>query len=984
LTIEVKLFDCKPASQPVPVAIPISGNISANSFTFRFVIDIPGGPLGGGGTGSVSGTAMTVSFSGADANGTATLTQTSSAPPESALSGSYSGTYSAVIVPCGKLPPVSFSGTLSAILTQSGSSISGPLTGTGFKSDHENVGICTLVDDTDPRAFITAQINGPIIVGVILLGQDDVNPFVGQIYGTTITGHVDGEFPGEKVDFTISRTSTSLPPAILFFDADPSTINAGQSSKLSWSTVNAAVSIDNGIGAQPAVGSVTVRPATTTTYTLTASGAGAPATARVTVTVATAAPARIGVAAHPRGMVQATGQAGATDSFALANVGGTAADVTLSTSGGFFTIAPTSFTLGPNTTQRVIVTALAQPTSGFLEGSVSVSGTAIAIPIRLLSATPPGENAQVSPAAARAEVQSSAGQNPSGSVNFTNRGTRPLPAIAVSDQPWIVPQSGVITIQPGEAKSIAFTIDSSKRPDAASPLGGVTAKLSLVFPTGSGAGKSALAGTPSGSVSVTVVYVVAPGATPGSPPPLGAGEVALFVPGLGNKAKAVGDLLIANKQSSAPVTDLRLYSQNQFVSLPQIAPNAAAAFPGLLKNVLPSSAQSGTAQIRGGDLSKISVAAVQLNTSSSSGTFGTALPVLRSDRSISSGARMILSGVLKQQGVQTDLYVQELTGNPATVQIDFLGESGAVISSRAPDSIAGFGTLEILDAVPANAMAARITNTSSGAAKINAFGLVQSVNSGDSWVVTDPAVNGAPSDDTFIVPILNAGSGATTVFYATNRTSSSASVTVDTRSAPNKRRVVTHAVGGLAVSTFTLAPFESLFAPSISSTTSFIRFSSTAGAMSVNARSVRVGGENAFGSGLPALPLSSAIGGGDLKRFAGVEDALSSDPGTFRTNLVLVETSNQAATVKLTLRYTFIAGGLVSANAVSSKEYALSASQFLVINNVAGDVIGSQRDAFGDLHNMELDVEVTGGSGRVLPFLQTIDNGSGDMVVRTD
>lgn len=56
----------------------------------------------------------------------------------------------------------------------------------------------------------------------------------------------------------------------------------------------------------------------------------------------------------------------------------------------------------------------------------------------------------------------------------------------------------------------------------------------------------------------------------------------------------------------------------------------------------------------------------------------------------------------------------------------------------------------------------------------------------------------------------------------------------------------------------------------------------------------------------------------------------------------------------------------------------------LTINDVARDVIGNARDSFGDLHNMELDVELVGGSGSVLPFLQTIDNGSGDSVVRTD
>jgi hypothetical protein len=88
--------------------------------------------------------------------------------------------------------------------------------------------------------------------------------------------------------------------------------------------------------------------------------------------------------------------------------------------------------------------------------------------------------------------------------------------------------------------------------------------------------------------------------------------------------------------------------------------------------------------------------------------------------------------------------------------------------------------------------------------------------------------------------------------------------------------------------------------------------------------------------------------------------------------------------VKVTLRYTFVAGGLVSATAVRSREYSMAPLQFLIISDLARDVIGGQRDSFGDLHNMELDIEISGGSGRVLPFLQIIDTGSGDTVVRTE
>lgn len=971
--------NCVP-EQPQTFSISVTGSVSGNSFTGSFV-EPDGGrsvPL----TGSVTANSMSLSFPGIPVtSGTFTLSLVSSTPPDGQFTGTYAGTYNAVIVPCGNPPGIAYSGSATLGLIQAGTAVAGSFTINNSKKDVcDTPGSRQVVDVGTESVSFSAQISGSTISGVFVDEKGRGNPFTATISGNTISGSAsESDHPGESFMFTVTRSSTGTPgPAIVSFTASPPTINAGDASTLSWSTINAgSVTIDNGVGTQNPSGSITVSPRQTTTYKLTANGAGGTATATTTVTVAGPAPARIGVAAFPRGMVQATGQGGATDSFVLTNFGGTAADVTLSTSGNFFTAAPTSFTLQPATSQNVTVTGIAQQ-AGFFEGSVTAAG--VTVPIRLLSATPPGENAQVAPTTSRNDVRSAPGQNPTGSVNFTNRGMRPLPAIVVSDQPWVVPQTGVITIQPGETKSIGFTIDSSKRPDASSPIGGVTSKISLVFPTGTGTGKSALAGTPAGSVSVTVVYVVAPGLTAGSPPPLGAGEIAFFVPGLASSATTSGDLLIANKQSSASVSDLRLFFKNQSVSLPQLSANAAASFPGLLKNVFSNSLALGTAQIRGSDLSKVSVAAVQVNTSSPSGTFGTALPVLRSDRGIARSERMVLSGVFKQPGVQTDLYVQELSGNSASVQIDFVNENGGIIGSRPADTIAAFGTLEISDAVPAGAMAVRITNNSTGNALINAYGLVQSSNTGDAWVVNDPIINGSPSDDTLIFPTLSAGAGATTVFYATNRTASAASVTVDTRSAAGKRRAVPHSTAGpLAVSTFTLQPFESLFAPNVSATTAWVKITSAARAMSVNARSVRVADGNAFGAGLPALPTSAAVASGDLKRFAGVEDSSS-----FRTNLILIESSNQTATVRVTLRYTFIAGATVSANAVSSKEYAIAASQFLVINDLARDIIGSQRDAFGDLHNMELDIEVSGGSGRVLPYLQSIDRGSGDMVVRTE
>ncbi len=79
------------------------------------------------------------------------------------------------------------------------------------------------------------------------------------------------------------------PPAAkptVTFSSSPTSIDKGQSAKLTWTTTDANnVSISPEVGAVTPQGSTTVTPADSTTYTITASGPGgsADATARVTV-----------------------------------------------------------------------------------------------------------------------------------------------------------------------------------------------------------------------------------------------------------------------------------------------------------------------------------------------------------------------------------------------------------------------------------------------------------------------------------------------------------------------------------------------------------------------------------------------------------------------------------------------------------------------------------------------------------------------------
>jgi hypothetical protein len=94
-----------------------------------------------------------------------------------------------------------------------------------------------------------------------------------------------------SIGVTVGQGGNNQAPIIAQFSANPSTINAGQSSMLSWQVTNATtVSISPTLGTVAASGSSGVTPPQTTTYTLTASNQYGSVTASVTVVVNTAPP----------------------------------------------------------------------------------------------------------------------------------------------------------------------------------------------------------------------------------------------------------------------------------------------------------------------------------------------------------------------------------------------------------------------------------------------------------------------------------------------------------------------------------------------------------------------------------------------------------------------------------------------------------------------------------------------------------------------
>ncbi|MGZ8833620.1 MAG: Ig-like domain-containing protein [Thermoanaerobaculia bacterium] len=927
------------------------------------------------------------------------MTRTSSQPPDATLTGTYDGTYSATIVPCGTGAPVKYSGTTTVYLVQVGSSLSGGIVIFGDKRDRNENGVCTLIDAGTVAFPFTGQVNGSAITLTFFVENGKTIDFTGAVSGNTITGSGPGEFPGESVSFTVTRTTTvTPPPAIVGFTATPSSITAGGSSTLAWSTVNAAsVAIDNGVGAQPVAGVATVAPRTSTTYTLTAKGPGGSSTATATVTVTGIGP-RVVAASFPVGMIQASGESGATDSFFVANVGTDPTTVTATPSGGFFTIAPSSFTLQPGTSQSITITANSQP-AGSYDGTIALSGNGvqqggITVRVRLLVATAPTGSVNPRAAVPRVDLSAPAGQNPSGSVSITNSGSSTVQGIATADVPWIIPQSGLITINAGETKSITFTIDRTKRPDSAALFGGASGTITLRFLGAAPPPNARLAAdtSPTSGISISIVDVVTPTVTSGTPPPLSTSELALFVAGHGSVPGIAGDLFLSNRGTSA-IPDLKLFltAASQIATLPQLAANFGVTLPSVSTSIFGQESGSGL-MLRGSSLDSLAAAAMRMVNPAGSDAYFSSIPVFRSDRGVGPGGRLVLSGVERTGNSGTAVLVQELSGLAGSADIQGYDSNGAPIGAKMSITMTPFVSRnDAATTIVEGARSVVITNTGSGSSRINAYARVSDNSTSDAWIVIDPAVTYGSSAGDFVMPLISTptGGGKTDIFL-TNGATASATTTMNVVSASNRRRAVrgTHLFQENESSQqFTMGSLETR-QTTVTPTNGYVRFSG-ASAVSASGRVTVTNGGKTFGSALPVLPVSAAMSSGQSKRFAGVSDASvrtigAGTPATFRSSILLLETAGQPATVRVSLWYTFPAGVLVSAQTVSSKEFTVGANQILVIRDLSRTVIGAQRDSFGDLRDMQVDVEVIGGSGRVLPFIESVENGTGDLVMRAE
>jgi PKD repeat protein len=112
-------------------------------------------------------------------------------------------------------------------------------------------------------------------------GSVTVHPVGTTTYTLTANG------PGGTLTSQATVTVSNRPSITV--SATPASIVSGSSSTLTWVVTNStSVTIDNGIGAQAASGSMSVSPSQTTAYTLTATGPGGTSIAAALVTVVVA------------------------------------------------------------------------------------------------------------------------------------------------------------------------------------------------------------------------------------------------------------------------------------------------------------------------------------------------------------------------------------------------------------------------------------------------------------------------------------------------------------------------------------------------------------------------------------------------------------------------------------------------------------------------------------------------------------------------
>lgn len=801
--------------------------------------------------------------------------------------------------------------------------------------------------------------------------------------------------------------------------AVPPTISKGDTATLLWRTTGAStIRIEPQVGAVNASGSTVVTPATTTTYTLTAASGTDVVTAQATVTVVD--PPAVTVVSRPRPLTQRPGIGGDTSQFVIANFGGSPASVTLARTGDFFTETPGSFTLAPRKHQIVTLTGSGRA-AGHYVGSISVTGDGLSaplnVPVHLISSDATAGRSAGRATTHRVDVTSMS----SGSVTFENSGTAELRGMVWSDVAWIIPRQDSVTIPAGGSVTVTFDIDRSRRGTTSGSTS--TGSVHLTHFSGvSGSSTDATAtddtGSTSSTVSVVVKDVAAPVSTATSIPPLSPTQVVLYLPGVMRTPTIVSDFALVNRSPSITLSDVAIYFtssgsapfNSQAATLTQFGAGLSRTFADAIKNIFGNASTTGAMQVRG-DTANLAVSAKMSSISNRAGTYGTSLRAIPSDRAARQGESLYLTGVSKATQTRTDLFLQETAGNPASARLEYFDRNGTALSQETRN-LDGFAITEIRDAAPAGAVVIRVTNLSGSNGNIVARAILTDEQVDDLTDIVDWNLTAGLTElDSQLVPFvmsgpLATGAQTTTTVVISNRGGEAASAVLRFERGGSRKRLVrpTSSSGKVSAdstsdATITLAANETLVLSDVlrnsfgvtGSATGYLTLTPLSGSVTMTTLLESSGGVTQRATtAIPTVSPSSALETGASLSFAGIEDASpkaidARRAGTFRTLLGLVETTGKPATVRVTMEYHYIpAQSLVAARATATRDFNVTAGGITLVDNVAKALLGDIRDSLGDLHDVTIDVSNVAGEGSVLPFVQEVDNGSGDMIFRLE
>ncbi len=672
---------------------------------------------------------------------------------------------------------------------------------------------------------------------------------------------------------------------------------------------------------------------------------GASTSATVSITTL---PASVVLTSPPSGMVQGVKE---TDSFTLTNLGGTPTNITMveDTPGGGLPLTPLvhnpeTFSLQPGESQAVAVTfggglgkspqALGLELFTFTTPVGAGAPSDLRIPITMLLTSDP--NGSVAP---HVETRLDAVADPSivrydTTVRYTNTGSGLLQGVLVPSATWIDAGSfPSIILDPGESEDRVIHIDRSKRPDAAAPLGSVASDLTLLYLDEFGKARSTSAGS-SASLATAVVDTAKPTTSAAGIPPLSSDEVALFLPGVGHVLGSVGlflsDVSITNTAPSGPINQMRMFylpvggTTAQESTVPTIEAGSPLALADVVKQTFSEDSQIGTLQLRTSLPDRISAVATIFNSSNPLGTYGTAIPLFRSDRSAAKNEKIYITGLRKSSSSHSNLFLQEVVGAPISMRIEYRNVAGQLVGTSA-ESLPAWGLIQRSDVAPDGATSVIITVDDEVEGKLVAFATPVDRASGDTWTITDWRMfYGYGDGEPTVIPIVGSVRGANETHFRTdvaimNTGASSTSVAVSYygRAGERVEKNLTLAPNATAELGDVVGGFLAISGDSVGSIT--VR-PAPGGSIAVTSRTftTAAGQPGTYGTGVPTLGLSASLRPGDVRRIGGLEDATFSTisarrAASFRTNFGLVETAGGSALIRATLRYTASSGSVAAA-----------------------------------------------------------------------